>query len=150
MANVKIGKWKVERKDLDREIDTAIQRGEQELATEHRAKTARYDSRSKRIVIDLINGCTFIFPADLAQGLQGASAKDLSQIKILGPGTGLSWPSLDADFSVDGLVKGIFGTKAWMASEMGRKGGRAKSEAKVAASRANGSKGGRPKKRTIA
>ena len=36
--------------------------------------------------------------------------------------------------------------KQWTASEMGRKGGAAKSDAKTAAARANGAKGGRPKK----
>ena len=34
----------------------------------------------------------------------------------------------------------------WSASEMGRKGGSSKSEAKVLASRLNGKKGGRPRK----
>ena len=51
----------------------------------------------------------------------------------------------DADFTVAGLVAGVFGTRAWMA-ELGRKGGSVTSEAKAAAVRENGKKGGRPRK----
>ena len=55
------------------------------------------------------------------------------------------WEALRVDFSVAGLLAGVFGTRAWMA-EVGRRGGRATTEAKAAAARANGAKGGRPKK----
>jgi len=37
-------------------------------------------------------------------------------------------------------------TSRWMASRMGSAGGAAKSEAKASAARANGAKGGRPRK----
>jgi hypothetical protein len=46
------------------------------------------------------------------------------------------------DYSVPGLVAGIFGTARWMAARAGRAG----SPAKAAAARANGAKGGRPRK----
>jgi hypothetical protein len=59
-------------------------------------------------------------------------------------GAALHWENLDQDFSVAGLLAGIFGTKAWMA-ELGRQGGSITSEAKRAAARANGQKGGRPR-----
>jgi hypothetical protein len=57
-------------------------------------------------------------------------------------GFGLHWETLDVDFSVAGLVNGIFGTAKWMAARAGR----AISPAKAAAARANGAKGGRPRK----
>jgi len=60
-------------------------------------------------------------------------------------GYALRWERLDADFTVIGLLAGIFGTKAWM-SELGRKGGNARSEAKASAVRENGKRGGRPRK----
>ena len=41
-----------------------------------------------------------------------------------------------------GLLAGVFGTRSWMA----RQAGQARSEAKAAAARANGAKGGRPRK----
>lgn len=42
-------------------------------------------------------------------------------------------------------MNGVFGTRKWM-SELARRAGRATSPAKAAAARANGAKGGRPRK----
>jgi len=41
---------------------------------------------------------------------------------------------------------GVLGSPRWMAGLMGRKGGRARTAAKAAAARANGQRGGRPRK----
>lgn len=108
-----------------------------------RAVAASYDKRSKRVVIELATGVVVQIPAPLLQGLANASPQDLAAVRISPQGTALHWDSVDADFSVAGLLAGIFGTQAWMA-EVGRKGGQAKSAAKAAAARANGQKGGRP------
>lgn len=126
----------------DNQIDQALKRGQDERRAEPRATDARYDRKSDRIVVDLTNGCTFAFPPALAQGLAGASAEALAEVEVLGSGFGLHWESLDADLSVPGLMAGIFGTRSWMA----RQAGRSKSAAKAAAARANGAKGGRPRK----
>jgi hypothetical protein len=77
-----------------------------------------------------------------------AQARDaeLADIEILRSGHGLHWPALDADFTVPGLLMGVFGTRAWMASELARRAGQAKSPAKAAA-RANGRKGGRSRRK---
>jgi hypothetical protein len=53
---------------------------------------------------------------------------------------------LDAHLYLPALMQGIFGTKAWMAAQLGASGGRARSAAKAAAARANGKRGGRPRK----
>lgn len=129
----------------DAEIDAALERGSQ-LSDEPRAETARYDRRSKRIVVELRNGCVFAFPPHLAQGLENATADQLSSVEILGAGYGLHWEELDVDFTVPGLMAGIFGTKAYMA----RRAGQSKSPAKAAAARINGAKGGRPRKAGLA
>jgi hypothetical protein len=70
----------------------------------------------------------------------------LSHIEITPSGLGLHWPQLDADLFVPGLIEGVFGSKSWMAREMGAKGGRTRSKAKAEAARANGKRGGRPRK----
>ena len=57
---------------------------------------------------------------------------------------GLHWPKLDADLTVAGLLAGIFGSRMWM-RELASTGGKAVSERKAAAARANGAKGGRPR-----
>jgi hypothetical protein len=126
----------------DTEIDAAVERGKAARENEPRASSARYDRQLDRVIVDLTNGCTFAFPPHLAQGLEEARSEELEQIEILGVGYGLHWEALDVDLSVPGLLAGIFGTKAYMA----RRAGQATSPAKAAAARANGSKGGRPRK----
>jgi len=110
------------------------------------ATSARYDRRAARIVVALSNGLEIGVPVDLAQGLAGATAADLSEIEISPTGLGLHWPRLDADLYLPALLVGVFGTRRWMAQAMGREGGRSNSSAKRAAARANGRLGGRPRK----
>jgi hypothetical protein len=100
-------------------------------------------------VVELTNGCLMGFPADLAEGLRGAEADELAGVEVVMDGDGLRWEGLDADLLVRELARGVFGSKGWMsdiAGELGRRGGRARSEAKAAASRKNGQKGGRPRR----
>ncbi|MGN6471176.1 MAG: DUF2442 domain-containing protein [Rhizobiaceae bacterium] len=130
----------------DAEFEAAEARGRKMLETEPRATSARYDRKSGRVVIDLVNGCTYAFPAHLAQDLQGASHDDLANIEVDGLGFDLHWPALGADLYVPALVAGIFGTRDWMTTELARRAGQTRSPAKAAAARANGSKGGRPRK----
>lgn len=126
----------------DQEIDAALERGRLVAETEPRAASARYDRRNGRIVIDLTNGSTFAFPPKLVQGLETATDLQLAGVERLGAGLGLRWEALDVDVSVPGLLSGLFGTRSWMA----RLAGQAVSPAKASAARANGLKGGRPRK----
>jgi hypothetical protein len=130
----------------DVELAAARDLGDRLAATEPRAASARYDAISGRVTLDLNNGCAFVFPARALQGLEAATDEDLARIEVSGAGHGLHWPTLDADFTVPGLLMGLFGTRAWMAREQARKAGAARSEAKAAAARANGRKGGRPRR----
>lgn len=129
----------------DAQMAAAEARGREQLESEPRALAARYDAKADRIVVELSNGATFTFPPQLGQGLEGARPDQLGEVEILGAGFGLHWESLDVDLSIGGLLAGRFGTKAWM-SELAARAGRATSPAKAAAARANGAKGGRPRK----
>jgi len=111
------------------------------------AVSARYDRRTARVIVVLNTGVQLAFPARLAEGLAGAPVEDLAEIEISPAGLGLHWPRLDADVYIPALLQGVFGSKSWMARELGANGGRARTEAKVAAARENGLKGGRPRKR---
>ena len=111
-----------------------------------RARAARYDRRTGRVLVDLTNGCSFAFPARKAQGLERASDADLAQVEILGLGFGLHWERLDVDLSVPGLLVGLFGTKAYMDRQRAARAGATTSAAKADAARRNGAKGGRPRK----
>ncbi|MDX6712195.1 MAG: hypothetical protein QOH96_3211 [Blastocatellia bacterium] len=143
MGKVKIGKFEVDDETLATQHREAVRRGKETMQTQPRAVEAYYENG--RVVVNLSNGCTFIFPPEISQGLAGASPSDLKEVEILPPGFALHWETLDADFSLPGLMAGIFGSNAWMAEE-GRHGGSATTEAKVRASRENGAKGGRPRK----
>ncbi|WJH40960.1 DUF2442 domain-containing protein [Aliirhizobium terrae] len=105
--------------------------------------SVRFDVSSERVVVDFVNGASFIFPARSIEGLETATADELADVTLLGE-TGLHWEALDLDYSIAGLMNGIFGSKVFMDAR--RRGGQSRSEAKIAASRANGAKGGRPKK----
>ena len=132
----------------DEEFEAATRRGEERMRTDPRATSARYDAETGRVVVELANGCTYIFPAAMAQELHGADDADLAEIQIDGAGFNLHWPRLDADLYVPATVAGVFGTKAWMAKQWAQAAGRTSTPAKAAAARANGAKGGRPRKRT--
>ena len=121
----------------------ANERGARVLARGPLATAAKYESG--RIHVELNNGCAFEFPVEQAQGLAGAKVTDLRIIEIQSRGLGLHWPTLDADLYVPSLVKGILGSKQWMA-QIGTAGGKTSTVAKAAAARANGKRGGRPKK----
>ena len=125
-------------------ITKASALGRRLLARSPLATAARYELG--RIHVELNNGCAFEFPVEHAQGLAGAKVADLRVIEIQASGLGLYWPKLDADLYVPTLVKGVLGTKRWMA-EIGASGGRAATASKATAARANGMLGGRPKKR---
>ena len=129
----------------EQELRRAEERMEASRAAGY-ALAARYDRRRSRVVVKLSTGVELAFPTELAEGLRGAAEDALANIEISPSGLGLHWPKLDADLYVPALMKGVFGTRRWMAQELGATGGRARSADKSAAARLNGRKGGRPKK----
>jgi hypothetical protein len=130
----------------DQEIRKAERAMGTKMAKGPRAVEARYDRRRARVVVRLDTGLELAFPPALAEGLDKGSPAELSEIEITPTGLGLHWPKLDAGLYLPGLLNGVFGSPRWMASLMGRLGGRARTDAKAAAARANGQRGGRPRK----
>ncbi len=128
------------------EFDRANQHMAERRKTEPYAVAAEYDQGRDMIAVSLSNGAEVRFPVDCLQGLADAKPDELAQIEIDPAGYGLSFPKLDADFSLPDLMRGVFGSRAWMAAMLGAKGGKSASPKKVIAARANGRRGGRPKK----
>ena len=130
----------------EHDVKTAEERmAERRIATPH-AVAATYDRRIGRVVVQLSNGLELAFRPHLAQGLEGARPADLASIEISPTGLGLHFPRLDVDLYLPALLQGVFGSESWTAARMGRAGGRATSLAKADAARANGRRGGRPRK----
>lgn len=98
----------------DEDYEAACERGRRLFETKPHAKAARYDRKSKRMILELTNGATFAFSPQLVQGLGDATPEQLEDIEISGQGYGLHWEALDVDYSVGGLLAGRFGTAAYM------------------------------------
>lgn len=139
-----MGKHKVVTTDAG--IDRAIARAAA-VGREPRVVSVEYRPGAglDLLILKLSDGRREIIPREDLQGLANATRAQVSHVEILGNGTGLRWPELDVDHYVPELLKHIYGTKRWMA-EIGRSGGSARTAAKKKASRANGLKGGRPRK----
>lgn len=129
--------------------EDTIQQAEARMAAERNhahATDARYDRRTKRVIVRLHSGLELAIPPHLVEGLADATQDALAEIELSPSGLGLHWPQLDADLYVPALLEGQFGSRQWMARQIGATGGRSRSQTKCNAAKANGLKGGRPRK----
>jgi hypothetical protein len=126
-----------------KDFEAAVARGKARQSGPH-AESAHYDRERDRVIVRLSTGVELgLRPRDV-EGLEKASPEELSEIEIEAVGMGLHWPRIDADLYVPALLEGVLGSRRWMARQLGATGGEARSEAKAAAARKNGKKGGRP------
>lgn len=135
----------------DAEIDAAIERRrlyEAEHGPSPWVTSIDYLDASNILVFHINNGLRLAIPVENLQGLENATPAQLRNYQLLGPGSGIDFPDVDAAFHVDSLIEGIYGSKKWMA-QLGAQGGSSRSERKQAAARINGTKGGRPRKQKI-
>jgi hypothetical protein len=98
---------------------------------------ARYDADRDVIELKFGGGGSMAIPRKAVPGLESASAAKMETIVISPAGDALSWPSLDVDVYIPGLVERAFGSRLFAAAT-GRRGGRRRSKAKAAAAKANG------------
>lgn len=105
-----------------------------------RAKTARYDRKGGRLVLELTNGYELGIPVVTLPALRNATQAELAAVEVSDTGSSIRIPALDADYSVPGLVLAL------TAREIGRRGGQVRSKAKTLAAKLNGAKGGRPRR----
>jgi hypothetical protein len=133
-------------KDLttDAEIDAALERAKLH-DNDPMARTVAFDQRLMVLVVGLTNGRRLVVPVEDLQGLERATPRQLKRSTLHGRGSSISFPDLDVDIGVQGLIEGVYGNRRWMA-QLGSRGGSAKTEAKRRESGANGAMGGRPTK----
>jgi hypothetical protein len=127
------------------QIPAARAREARERKRGRRARSASYDRRTGRVLIELTNGVLLGFPASAIPGLAPATPAQLARVTLSPGGSALRWEELDADVSIPGLLLSSIGRDEKLA-ELARVAGRTRSPAKAAAARANGAKGGRPRK----
>ena len=131
--------------NIEAQIDAAIERQHQIDAVDPRANKVIYDDGRFTLYFD--NGASFSFLPESVEAIAALPTEVLAIVELTPSGKGLRWDEPDIDLSIQGLLLGIFGSNVWM-KEVAAKGGKSTSEKKKAASRTNGSKGGRPKKVT--
>jgi hypothetical protein len=126
----------------DTEIESALERAKLH-DREPRALSVEHIPVLNLLIVALSNQRRLVLPIEDLQGLGSATHEQMRKYKLIGHGTGISFPELDVDLYVPALIEGVYGNRRWMA-QLGSKGGRARTEAKRLAARANGAKGGRP------
>jgi len=107
-------KLKMTEDEFEKQFSEATRRGKEDLKNSTRAISAKYDDKTRRLIVELQNGICFMIPTDLIQGLRGAAEDDLKKVELWLEGLYLHWEKLDVDFQVSSLMQGIFGTKNWM------------------------------------
>lgn len=85
---------------------------------EPRAQAVAFDPASRKIIISLVDGTEFKFSPELVQGLSNATDAQIADVRVGGNGFGLHWDSLDVDMTVPGLMRGVFGTRRFMAQQV--------------------------------
>jgi hypothetical protein len=113
--------------------------------TEPRARDAYYDPATGRIVVELKLGGAFAFAPGMYSELAGRSPAQLAAVQPAVGGEGLEWEDLDVHIAVAGVLVRMLGPA--LPRVFAQKGGSSTSERKAAAARANGARGGRPRKR---
>lgn len=131
------------------EFENATKRARAFAVRAPRAMSARYDRRLDRVIIHLNSNLDIAFSPRDAEGLEDARPSQLEAIEITPSGFGIHFPKLDADLYLPALLEGFFGSRKWMARQLGMVGGKSRSETKKLAAKNNGKLGGRPKKLAV-
>jgi Protein of unknown function (DUF2442) len=129
----------------DEELSRAIAAGRCRRATERRATAVRYNSDRDAVEIELTDGAAVRLPRAMVEEFRDVPPADMAKLRVSPAGYGIKLDEHDIDISVHGLIAAL-ATPGEAAASLGKLGGAARSEAKRVSARANGAKGGRPKK----
>ena len=102
----------------DSEIDAALieaRRYEEQHGPDPYATEVGYLEGAHILIVRLNTGLRLAIPVENLQGLEAATAAQLSKVEMMGIGYAFFFPDLDADFYVPALIQGIYGNKHWMA-----------------------------------
>lgn len=128
-----------------RKLTPAERRGEALAADPGAVLAARWILNYRMLELQFRSGGRMQLPRAALPELRGVPTAALDDIYVGTLGDILNWPVVDIGFNVAGLVERVLGG-VHFAAAFARRGGATKSPAKARASRANGRKGGRPRK----
>ena len=126
------------------DIDKAIARGRKTRHLYARASSVRYEDQS--ISIGFSDGSRISLPVAGLPEFEGFSLEDFQRLEVGFGGKALCCEPRDLDVSITGLIATSQPLMDLAVSLVASRNGRKSSAAKAAAARANGKKGGRPRK----
>ncbi len=104
--------------NIDRSIDDAIERWNEEKRYRVFPTDVRYLANEKKVVIAFENGSSYQFNPlhvqEVTLETEHPTDEQLSDMVIRAGGESLHWPQLDASIGIDNLLLGRYGTNKWM------------------------------------
>lgn len=128
--------------------DAAIKAARQRAASpvDFRIEHAAYDVANENLVVKLTTGGMLTLPkGQMPKIIRAVPSKRLSEIEVEPSGQALWFPVADEGITLSTIVEALI-PAPWFRSRAAQMAGSVVTEAKAAASRANGASGGRPKK----
>lgn len=125
-------------------LDAAINRGEARQASSLQAVSVTFESPS--LVIRFEDGSGVLLPVSQYSEFDGFDSDDYANLTVGYAGTALCHEAKDLDVSISGMISASPSLMRMAASVVASRNGRQSSAAKSEAARANGKKGGRPRK----
>lgn len=129
------------------DIDKAIARGRRTRHLYARASSVRYEDSC--ISIGFSDGSRVMLPVAGLPEFEGFTQQDFQQLEVGFGGKALCCEAQDLDVSITGLIATSKPLMDLATSLVASHNGRKSSAAKAAAARANGKKGGRPRKEVL-
>ncbi|MGB3124357.1 MAG: DUF2442 domain-containing protein [Pseudomonas sp.] len=129
------------------DIDKAIARGRKLKRLYANASSVRYEDDS--ISIGFSDGSRVMLPVAGLPEFEGFTPQDFQQLEVGFGGKALCCEARDLDVSITGLIATSQPLMDLATSMVASRNGRKSSAAKSAAARANGKKGGRPRKEIV-
>ena len=133
----------------DTDMTAALAAGRAEAEAEIRARTVRYVADRDAIEIVTMRDAGFLIPRGWIAELQDVPLEDLSKLEVWPDGSAIELDARDIHISVDGLITATLPamlSARTLAMLFASRGGKATSDAKRASAKANGLRGGRPRK----
>ena len=129
------------------DVEKAIARGRKSRHLYARASSVRYEDNC--ISIGFSDGSRVMLPVAGLPEFEGFTQQDFQQLEVGFGGKALCCEAKDLDVSVTGLIATSKPLMDLATSLVASRNGRKSSAAKAAAARANGKKGGRPRKEVL-